>query len=365
MKIAHIQLFPLLSGVQRVSLEEIVRRKSIDDYTLVCKEPGPLSEMLDEQGVAIHFVPYFCRQLSPLNDLLSLFFLWRIFRKEKYDVVHTHSSKTGVLGRIAAKLAGCKKVVHTVHGFSFPAARTRYAYFIYFLMEWIAKWFTSVLIVLTENDKNIAINKLGFAAHKVRLLPNGVDISEVPNQVLNKQKDIFRVVMVGRLDKQKDPHTFIMAAIILSKKYANVCFDLIGDGEYREELELLIKSEGQQGKVKMLLWRNDVRELLTSYDIFVLSSRWEGMPLAILEAQATGLPVVVTDIPGNRDLVREGVDGYTFPPGNVDYLIKNIERYYFDRGLIQAHGDSAYKKILDHYSIDVRLSKLTDIYTEN
>lgn len=363
MRIAHVQLFPLLSGVQRVSLEEIRCRHNVYNYTLICKEPGPLTEEVDRYDLKLHYISSLSRELSPFRDIVSLYKLWRFFRKEKFDVIHTHSSKTGVLGRIAARLAGCNKVVHTVHGFSFPAAKTRFDYLIYFFMEWFAKWFTSSLIVLTESDKEIAFKRLGYLSDKISLLPNGIDVPAVlDKKVLSS--GVFRVVMVGRLDKQKDPKTFVKAAIRLSKLYPDVFFDLIGDGEYRAELIEIIKVEGVQDRISLLLWRNDVRELLKSYNLFVLSSRWEGMPLAVLEAQASGLPVVVTDIPGNRDLVcgAGGRVGRLFPVGDVDCLAGHIETYYLDRVLTKTHGDTAYENVKNNYSLDARLDRLDELY---
>ncbi|EHP6657269.1 glycosyltransferase, partial [Escherichia coli] len=246
-KVLHLQLLPLLSGVQRVTLNEISALYTDYDYTLVCSKKGPLTKALLEYDVDCHCIPELTREITVKNDFKALFKLYKFIKKEKFDIVHTHSSKTGILGRVAAKLARVGKVIHTVHGFSFPAASSKKSYYLYFFMEWIAKFFTDKLIVLNVDDEYIAINKLKFKRDKVFLIPNGVDtdkFSPLENKIYSST---LNLVMVGRLSKQKDPETLLLAVEKLLNENVNVKLTLVGDGELKEQLESRFKR--QDGRI--------------------------------------------------------------------------------------------------------------------
>ncbi|HCO1401679.1 TPA: glycosyltransferase, partial [Escherichia coli] len=152
-KIVHVQLMPLLSGVQRVSLQEIERLpKNEYEISVICKEPGPLVDGLRED-INKFYIPSLCREISLINDLRSLYLLYKNFKREKYDIVHTHSSKTGVLGRVAAKLAGVPCIIHTVHGFAFESAKRSYVRLLYRILERIGAKCSTKIICLHEDDK--------------------------------------------------------------------------------------------------------------------------------------------------------------------------------------------------------------------
>ena len=248
-RIAHLQLLPLLSGVQRVTLSEVTRldRNHFEPF-VVCKEEGPLTEALRTAKIPYFCVPELVREISPILDAKALWRLTRLFREQRFDVVHTHSSKTGILGRLAGKLAGVPLVMHTVHGYAFPAAKGTFQSAFYFLMEWIGARLTDVLILLNKHDLELAERRLGVPARKLQLLPNGVDVTRF-SPVSTETRDLVRsevfkagpnqvvVGMVGRLWEQKNPEGFVKAAIqILESGLASVSFFLIGDGEKRELL---------------------------------------------------------------------------------------------------------------------------------
>ena len=364
LKIAHIQLLPLLSGVQNVSLKEIEFLKAEFDFSVVCKDDGPFTQKLREISVPVQTVNSLQREISVSKDLASLWELLTFFRKMNFDAIHTHSSKTGFIGRIAAKLTGCRAIIHTVHGFSFPAAKSRKAWCFYFLMEWIAKFCTHKLIVMNEADREFAINKLGYKDNKVEFLANGVDLmvfSTAHKEKISEQSKL-KVVMVGRLWEQKDPKTLLDAAISILKKDRRFQFDFIGDGEYLENLQSQVNQQGLTDSIRFLGWQSDVPNLLPTYHLFVLPSKWEGMPLAILEAFACGLPVIATNIPGNRDLVADGTDGFLFEIGDATALEECLLRYRADAELLHCHGQSAREKVETKYDIKTRHTAISKIY---
>ena len=373
-KIAHLQLLPLLSGVQRVTLDELTRLDP-ERYQcwLICQQPGPLTEAAEQAGIHCLFVSDLIREISPKSDSRALITLTKIFRRHQFNVVHTHSSKTGVLGRIAGKLANVPVVMHSVHGFAFPAAQSKLQYNLYLAMERVGTRFSDGIVFLNDTDKSIALNQLRAKQDILHLIPNGVDAKKFypladmekiqqRQTLLNVEDDKPCVVMLGRLWRQKNPECFVNAAIALLDSGQQAHFFLVGDGECHNALQQRIRDASYSQSIKLLGWRNDIVELLRCMDVFVLPSRWEGMPLAILEAQASGLPVVATDIPGNRDLVADGEDGYLFPSEDANQLATKLKRLLDNKELRSAFGATAREKVQLHYRIEKRVEQIAEIY---
>ncbi|HCL5273008.1 TPA: glycosyltransferase family 4 protein [Salmonella enterica] len=362
LKILHVQLLPLLSGVQRVSLNEIIHLKNTFDYSLVCADEGALTEALKALDIPCYTIPDFCRKLSLLQDLLALCKLYRLIRAKRFDIVHTHSSKTGVIGRVAAKFAGVPKIIHTVHGYAFPGATSKLSYYFYFFIEWFAKFFTDELIVLNEKDNYIAINKLGYAHKKVHIIPNGIDVNKFVPAVESsiKAKDEIKIIMVGRLWPQKDPETVFFAIKYLLDKKINVSISYVGDGELMPKLKEL--AANYTANIKFLGWQDNIAELLPQHDLFVLPSLWEGMPLAVLEAMSCGLPCLVTNIPGNNDLVKNGYNGFLFEAGDSVKLSLLIRDYYHNPDLLKQHSENAREYVRKYFTLDARNNAVREIY---
>ena len=270
-KIIHVQLLPLMSGVQKVSLDELSQLDPIRyERVVVCKCDGEFTENLRRIGVRVHLVPELERTISPVQDIRAYIALRKFFGKERPDIVHTHSSKTGVLGRLAAHAAGVPRIVHTVHGFAFPSESRKLVKAIYMLLERLSGKVTDTMIVLNESDAWIARNMLGIPNNCIIRLPNGVDVDTYAPASRDARlrlrrtafgveydKDII-VAMVGRLWEQKNPQCFVRAAIQVLRTHSNVRFFMIGDGEFRADLEATIEAANLTESIKILGWRNDV-----------------------------------------------------------------------------------------------------------
>ncbi|EBF1601375.1 glycosyltransferase family 4 protein, partial [Salmonella enterica] len=323
------------------------------------------TQKLKELHIQYYCVRELCREISIINDLKAIKKIYQILRMTNADVVHTHSSKTGVIGRIAAKIAGIKRVIHTVHGFSFPSAKSKRAYLLYYILEYIVKYFTDALIVLNEKDRRIACQKLHYAPKNVYLIPNGVDVSKfTPDELRHKYSPkLLKVIMVGRLWVQKDPSTLLKAVIDLLERNINIELSFVGDGELRSVL--ILQAEKYTNKIKFLGWRDDIENILPEYDVFVLPSLWEGMPLAILEAMSCGLACVVTNIPGNNDLIKDKHNGYLFDCGDAKRLSELLEYYYNNRNVLIEHSNLNRQIVLDKYTLLKRNSLIKNVYIKN
>jgi len=374
-KIVHLQLLPLMSGVQKVSLDELAHLgPSRYDRIAVCKCEGEFTEQLRKIGVRVHLIPELERAISPKRDVQAYWALRDFFVAERPDIVHTHSSKTGILGRLAAHAARVPTIVHTVHGYAFPGESRRAIKVIFKLLEKLAGRVTDRMIVLNDTDAAIARDLLGVPDRRLVLLPNGVDVDTyapaTAERRLSLRESAFGiddpahaiVGMVGRLWLQKNPQCFVRAAIRVAAQRPNADFFMIGDGEFRPELEGMIQASGHADRIHILGWRSDVPQLLKALDLMVLPSRWEGMPLAILEAMSTALPVVASDIPGNRHLVHDGQDGRLFPPDN-DSALASVLIDLIDDPIKRARFSSlARAKVIEKFTLAARMKRITAIY---
>jgi len=374
-KIVHLQLLPLMSGVQKVSLDELAHLDPARyERIAVCKCEGEFTEQLRRIGVRVHLVPELERAISPRRDVQAYLALRDFFRAERPNIVHTHSSKTGILGRLAAKAAKVPTIVHTVHGYAFPGESRQAIKAIFKFLERKAGQVTNRMIVLNDTDKAIARDLLGVPESRLTLLPNGVDVDAYAPASPERRAalragefgvhdaDHVIVGMIGRLWLQKNPQCFVRAAIRVTALRPNVSFFMIGDGEFRAELEAAIQASGDAQRIRILGWRSDVPELLKALDLMVLPSRWEGMPLAILEAMSSAVPVVASDIPGNHHLVEDGSDGRLFPLDDDEALAAALIELVDDPGRRARFSAQARAKVLARYTLSARMDKITAIY---
>lgn len=360
-KILHIQLMPILSGAQKVCLDEIENLGKNYEQWLLCSGVGPFTKKASEFGVKHIVVDNLKREISIRDDLLALFKIYQDIKNKKFDIVHTHSSKTGFLGRVAARCAGVKTIVHTVHGFAFPSTENILLKIIYYVMEVIAALCTDALIVMNKSDYELAKKYLPISNNKIYLLNNGVKLEKFKCKGDNyTNNDTIKIVMVGRLCEQKNPLLLLNAFCSLQDNYQ---LYYIGDGPLRTEIEKEILNKKLNERVKILGWVDNVPEVLPSFDIFVLPSRWEGMPLAMLEAMASGLPVISSDIPSNRFLI-ENTNGELFKSEDAISLKEKIEYLGRDPKKRALISQDAYKKIKANFSLDARICSLRRIYEE-
>jgi glycosyltransferase involved in cell wall biosynthesis len=375
-KILHIQLLPILSGVQNVSITEIIGLKEFFNFEMICSANGPLVEEMKKISVPVKIFNNLKREISPFNDIIALYQIRKFIKKNKYEVVHTHSSKSGFLGRIAAKTAGVPLVIHTVHGFSFGQADTKLKSAMYYVLELIASRFSDYTIVMNESDRLFCKKKLRISESRIIFLANGIQDSKffsekvinserIENALITNNNDtkIFKLVFVGRLWSQKNPLLLISALEILKEKVGSIFkATLIGDGElmlkarrYAAELKL-------DQEIEFLGWVENAIDLIPNYDALVLPSNYEGMPLSIIEAMACKVPVVASKISGNIDLIRHLENGLLFESGSAIDFAQKLQMLIKDPTLGKILSDRAYREAKSKYTSSVHCSYLKKIY---
>lgn len=301
---------------------------------LITGEPGLLDQEAKAlKGVAVYQIPALVRPLRPWRDLLALIALTSLLRKLKPAIVHTHSSKAGILGRLAARLAGVPIVLHTIHGFGLTRDQHPFLRRTLLALERLAARCTTRFFAVSEANRRLGIYLRLFTPNRCTVIRSGVDLSAMRGtrvDVQAKKQELGLaatgpvVGMIAPFKPQKAPLDFVRMAERVHQARPDVQFLLVGDGELRGAVEAEVGRLGLSSVVRLAGWRRDVAEIMRCLDIFVLTSLWEGLPRVYLEALASGVPVVGTRVDGAPEVILDGVTGYLAEPGDVQGLAGRV-----------------------------------------
>jgi glycosyltransferase involved in cell wall biosynthesis len=310
---------------------------------------GPDVGYLESRGIRHIALPGSTRGMHPMADLRAAIALWRILRRERPDVLHTHNPKPGVYGRVVGRLAGVPVVVNTVHGLYATTLDHWSKRLVVYALEAIASRFSDAELVQSAEDHRLLSRWRISPPRRTTLLGNGIDLtrfrqdgtSVVRRETIRASLGIpagqVTVGTVGRLVSEKGYMELIAAAEILGDGIATLA---VGpEDPYKSDaLPPSILARARSAGVRLLGQRDDVHHLYRAMDIFVLASHREGMPRAAMEASASGIPVVATDIRGCREVVDDGVTGVLVPQKDVNSLVAAIRRLAGDPGLRRRMG---------------------------
>lgn len=314
-----------LGGAQEVALESAAGLDPENFEVRLLAGPGGRLDAEAQRRLGERFVlfPSLVHPIQPLNDLKALFQLFIYFLREQPDIVHTHSSKAGFLGRFAAWLAGVPFILHTVHGWSFHDQMGQWSRQAYIQLERFLAGLSDRLCVvaLSCRDKGL-VNGIGEAG-QYHLLRASVDLSAWASQGLRPHEGL-RVGCVANCKPQKNPLDFVRVAALALQDCPDLSFEYIGDGPLRSEAEALARSLGIQERVLFRGWVDDPKAAASSFDLFLLCSLWEGLPCVFAEVLAMGIPVVATCVDGAAEIIREGENGYLCQPGDCSAMADRI-----------------------------------------
>lgn len=322
------------------------------DAELVCGPGGPLIPAANAIGVRVYEIPDLVRSISPWKDYRAFLSLYRLFQARRYQIVHTHSTKAGVLGRMAARWARVPTIIHTVHSVPPLELNGRLRSRIYFALErWVGS-FTHNLICVGELFRQEVSAWKVVPDEKLLTIYSGIDFpSYVPRRTAAETKQQLGVQQawpiigcIGRLTEQKAQHFLIEAVALLKDKYPRVQLILVGDGELRPFLEKRIGDLALSRYVLLLGERDDVADLLNVFDIYAMSSRWEGVGRALTEAMYRALPIVATSVNGVKEMILHEETGLVTPPCDPEALASAVDRLTSDRELAQRLGANAQQK---------------------
>ena len=314
-------------------------------------------------------------KLNFLYDPIVLLKLIKLMKKKRYDIVHTHTTKAGILGRIAARIAGVPVIVHGLHGSTFEAFDSGLLNWLLFLFERLTGRFTDAYIsvsgVLSEKYIERGIGK----KENYHTVYSGMELETfygVREKIdcRKKQRELgigvedFLIGNVARLETRKG-HKFLIDAfkkVIEERKGCPLKLLIIGEGEERRNLENYVKDANLEKKVIFTGYREDVEELMAIMDIFVLTSLREGLPRVLVQAAAVGMPSVAFNIDGVPEIIRDNYNGFLVKAGDVKQLTKRIIQYIDHKELRVLHGKNGRELIKGKWSIEDMVGKIDEIY---
>lgn len=320
--------------------------------------------------VKVHEIPM-VRQISPRTDWQGLWDIYHYLRQQgPFAAVHVHSSKAGAIGSLAARLAGVATVVFTPHAF-YSMGLTGRKRQVYQAIERLCAALCHHLIAVSPQEKDYIVHNRLAPRQKVKVVPNAIEPPNLAKGAAARQRlrhqwgleDGTRLIgSIGRMTAQKDPLTFVELVARRAERYeaAAECYLMAGDGDLEPEVKAAIQRLGLGDRLHYLGFRADVDDLMAALDVYVLHSRYEGMPYIVLEAMGHGLPIVSTAVAGVTDPLCDG--GLLVPVGDVAALDSALDRLVADAQR-QTLGQANRRRLENYYSIGTMMAALGRLYS--
>lgn len=323
----------LVSGTEGVLVPEAKKLSNSKENSSVYL----LKSLKREVGIATLFYEF-----STFFKMISL--MRKLKKEHKKLVVHTHSTKAGLMGRWAAFFAGVKKRVHTVHGFGFHEHQSKIGYFINYSLEYITSLITTHYVCVSNADRNIGKKSFPHFGRKSSIIRAAVDWdpfakgTTFTGAVREKQNFVFGTVSC--LKPQKNLLDLLKAFKFMHDQLSpenqkRVVLQIMGDGVQRPLIEEWLQENNMQDKVDLLGWQSNVAKWLHTWDVFTMSSLWEGLPCAIVEARLSKLPVISYKIAGIPEVIKNKKNGFLIKPGDWQTLGKKMKLLFEDHELYQ------------------------------
>ncbi|HNX48626.1 MAG TPA: glycosyltransferase family 4 protein [Thermoanaerobaculaceae bacterium] len=333
-RVMHVITMLELGGAQQNTLDTCARLdRERFVVGLACADDGELLPEARRLGdVRLHELPSLRREVRPWLDARAVGELRRAIREFAPEIVHTHSSKAGILGRLAAHRERVPVVVHSIHGWGFgphQAAPLRAAFL---TAERLASRWTTAFIAVSRENLEQGLRLGLFGREQVSLIRSGIDLRAFRQPTgggrvraeLGIPDEAPLVVQVSCLKAQKAPERFVALAAALAPRFPEAHFLLVGDGELRGQIEAQRRAAGLAARLHLPGWRRDIPAVLDAATVVTLTSRFEGLPRAIVEALAAGKPVAAMAVDGVLEILQDGVNGFAVPPGDTGGLVDRV-----------------------------------------
>jgi glycosyltransferase involved in cell wall biosynthesis len=373
--VVHVITLLELGGAQQNTLTTVARLdRARFAPQLVCGTGGFLDDEARALGVPLHFLPDLVRPVSPARDLRAtraLTALLAPLAARGPVIVHTHSSKAGLLGRRAAARAGAKPVVHSVHGFGHDALPRGLLRLAGLWAERRAARETDAFISVSQANIEEGRRLNLFADRPVHLVRSGVDLTDfarapslraAARASLGLPQDAPVVGLIACLKPQKAPLDFVALAARVAAQRPDARFFIAGDGELRPAVEQALAAAGLRERCALLGWRRDIPALLGALDVLALTSLWEGLPRVCPQAMAAGRPIVASAVDGVPEAVVDGRNGFLFAPGDVERAAEGVLRLLADPALAARFG-AAGRAVVEEFSEARMVAEQERIYT--
>lgn len=372
--ICHIITKLELGGAQEVALHVISHLNPKKYRAMLITGPGGLltEEAQHIPHMEVKILPALGRQIHLFDDLTALVGLTKLLRRLRPSIVHTHSSKAGILGRWAAWFAGVPVIVHTIHGYGITPEQPRWVKWFLVMIERMTGWITTQWVAVSQADIKKGMTWRLFR-NNVLLIRPGIDPTPFLRPLDLQKRTALRTELgatsdqrlvgtVACLKPQKAPQDFVEVAKHVCAAIPQARFALVGDGELRSHIEELLHQEGLADRVRLVGWRRDIPNVMHAFDAFLLTSHWEGLPRVLLEARAAGLPIVATQVGGAEEAIRMSNDAYLCPPGDCAGLAEKVIHVLRGKTEKNSMFDSHSRNFQNEFHIDEMVARYNALY---
>jgi glycosyltransferase involved in cell wall biosynthesis len=350
-------------GGAEVLLVDLVRgiKEFGNEVSVGYSTPGPLEKKLYDLGVSYTRLP----RLGRIDPVL-FFGICKLILREKPDIVHTHLFKSDLHGRLAARLCGVPVVVSTSHNNDVWARR-----FPLGLIYGMTAKLTDQVIAVSDEVREYQMQTTGISAEKIMVIENGVRVERFINQQkagsalreeLQIAADAPLIGIIGRLQPQKDHHNFLKAAVHIKNKLPAARFLIVGDGPLRTELQTQAKNFGLESSTLFCGIRQDIPAVLAALNILVISSKWEGLPVTLLEGMAAHCPIVSTAVGGVPNVVSHGESALLVPKEDPSALAAACLQILQDPAFAQSMTAAGFLRVKTQFSLDAMIEKTLNLY---
>ena len=374
-RIIHIHTLPVISGS---GLNTYLTMRGMDrtayEVELACAPGGKLIDLIRGEGMKVRLFKNLVQPLHPLKDLLGLIDLTRFLRKQRYHIVHTHNSKAGFIGRLAARWAGVPIIVHTVHGFAFHDREPAWRQILFRNLERLASHWCDKMVFISQPLIDWALRERITRREKIQKIYSGIELDHfepVPDGEKKALKEAWGireeapvVGIVSKLWEGKGHAILIHAFEGLKREIPEAVLVIAGEGYLRDKLSDLVDRLGLKGSVLFTGFQMDVRRIIATFDVAVLPSFFEGMGRVLLEAMTMGKPVVASSVGGIPDLVHHGKTGFLVTPGSVSELKSGLLTLIRNKALAKEMGEEGRMRISEEFSAGRMAQSIEKLYRE-
>ncbi|WP_272672839.1 glycosyltransferase family 4 protein [Providencia sp. PROV037] len=327
--------------------------------TVIVGEEGIFTKQLRENNIDTIILSELKRNISPINDLFCAIKLRKLIKSLTPDIVTLHSSKAGIIGRLSLIFTSIP-VIFTAHGWAFTDGIPKTKKYIFVFIEKLFSNFADKIITVSEKDKKLALRYKVASEKKQVVIHNGIsdiDIFKNPNSSPNSSP--IKLISVARFSKQKDHITLFQS---LKELNNNWHLSLIGKGPLLNQMIELAKKLNLDSNITFYGEREDVAELLSQSDIFILSTNWEGLPISIIEVMRAGLPIISTDVGGVNELIFDGINGYLIRPKDNSHLTEKINELINSKSKREEYGSASRALFLKKFHINNMYTKTKNTF---
>lgn len=313
------------------------------------------------------------RDPNPFLDPVALLRITQLVRNNGYHIVHTHTGKAGVLGRIAAKLAGVPLVIHGLHG-SMESTNPILDK-LYTGLDRFTASFTDKFVSVGEDLRNKYLDRGIGRPEDYTVIHSGMELEsfraakDMDNKKLKEKKkelgiplDAIVIGKVANFEPRKGYKYMVRAAGELNDQFEDLLFLFVGDGWYRDQVEEMVSGSGLEDRIIFTGFRRDIAEVMATFDVFAFTSLWEGLPQVLVQAAAEGLPIVTFDVEGAKEVVQNGRNGYVVPSKDVGALVKKIAELVENDEKRISMGSKGPKQIGDEWTVERMQNKTKELY---